>query len=235
MIKRCGVPALLWLAGLSLSAHTGGVFAPVYGGWEECMRPVKPWKVVATLNCGDCIAFSHVHHILAEYKIAFWSRWVLWEQLGFSRSSSTELDSRRWKEKAGKASRTDNILKFMKLLSWISGTYIHSLVMISILFIRMLFKLTGMTALLCGESRDHGWFLEHPWTGLFPCLIFPMMGTNVDSAFMMFFGIIYHKYTRTSENNNNSPVSMGLWRKESIWGRRCQCRSIFGQRLKYKE
>lgn len=63
---------------------------------------------------------------------------MLWEQLGFSRSSSTEMESKRWKEKAGKASRTDTFSKFIKLLSWISGTYIHLLVMISILFIRML-------------------------------------------------------------------------------------------------
>lgn len=38
------------------------------------MRSVKPWEVEAALNWGECIAFSHVHHILAEYKIAVWSR-----------------------------------------------------------------------------------------------------------------------------------------------------------------
>lgn len=38
---------------------------------------------------------------------------MLWEQLGFSRSSSTEMESKRWKEKAGKASRTDTFSKFI--------------------------------------------------------------------------------------------------------------------------
>ena len=38
------------------------------------MRSAEPWETVVTLNCGDSIAFSLVHHILAENKIAVWSR-----------------------------------------------------------------------------------------------------------------------------------------------------------------
>lgn len=188
---------------------------------------VKQWEVVATLNCCGCTGFRHGHHILAEYKIAFWSRWVLWEQLGFSHSSSTELESRRWKEKAGKASRTDNILKFIKLLSWISGTYIHSLVVISILFIRMLSNWLKCLCCCVVKAETASGFLSilgqvfsdasfSPW---WIQMLILLLGCVLASSTINLQG--------TWENNKNGPVSMSLWREEEKWSRKCQCRSIF--------
>lgn len=60
------------------------------------------------------------------------------------------------------------------------------------------FKLTGMSVLLCHESKGCLWYLEHLWTGLLAilCLSFLMMDRNVDSPFRMYFGIIYCNTTR---------------------------------------